>query len=345
MNMLETKRLIIKPTSLDSFENTYALFSDAEVMRYIGNGVKSREEVQQHIEKMIQHHEKHGFSFGDVYEKSTNQFVGRGGLMFLGLNDQQPDIEVGFAFQKQFWKKGYATELARAFLDWGFKHLSVNKFVAVIRQQNNESRRVLEKSGMHYAGMKDYNNHEVAAYEIFRNQTDYNKIKLIEATPDDYPIIQNIGTYYVYDMSEYMGNEEGWKIPEDGIYECMDFKKYWDDVNSFPFVVRYEDELAGFAIVDKKGSDSSIEFNMAQFFIARKFKHKGIAKQVAQQCFDKFKGVWEVMVMPGNEGAYRFWRSTIKKYMHNDFVEYTKKVAHFKTHQHNIFKFDSSIQR
>jgi predicted acetyltransferase len=265
--------------------------------------------------------------------------------MYLGMNDQQSEIEVGYALHKQYWNNGYATELARAFLEWGFRHLSVDKFVAILRPENAASRRVLEKSGMRYAGMFDYNNKQVAFYEIFKSTTDYNKITLIAATEDDYPIIQSMGTYYVYDMSEYMGSEKGWEIPEDGIYECMDFKKYWEDVNSFPFVIRYDGELAGFAIVDKKGSDATIEFNMAQFFIFRKFKHKGIARFVAEKCFDKFKGVWEVMVMPGNEGAYRFWRSTIKKYTDNHFIEYTKKVEHFKTHQHNIFKFDSKIKR
>ncbi len=39
--------------------------------------------------------------------------------------------------------------------------------------------------------------------------------------------------FYVYDMSEYLGNEEGWEIPEDGLYECIDFKKYWEDKTLF----------------------------------------------------------------------------------------------------------------
>jgi predicted acetyltransferase len=61
--------------------------------------------------------------------------------------------------------------------------------------------------------------------------------------------------FYVYDMSEYLGNEEGWEIPEDGLYECIDFKKYWEDESSFSFIIRYENELIDFAIVDKKGSE------------------------------------------------------------------------------------------
>lgn len=341
MNLLETKRLIVKPTSLENIENVYALFSDPEVMRYVGRGIKTREEIRESLEEMIKHKEKHGFSFGDVYEKDTGLFVGRAGLIYLEMKDDQPDIEVGYILHKQFWKKGYATELARALLDWGFKHLSVNKLVAVIRPENEESRCVLEKSGMHYVGRENCYDTEVAKYEIFKNKIDYEKIQLIPATIQDYPTIQNVGRFYVYDMSEYMGSEEGWEMPENGLYECIDFKKYWDAENSFSFLVRYKNEIAGFVIVDKKGSATEIDFNMAQFFVLRKFKNKGLGRYIAHECFKKFAGVWEVMVIPGNEGAYRFWRSTIRNYTHNNFAEYTRDIAHFNNNRKNIFKFNS----
>lgn len=170
---------------------------------------------------------------------------------------------------------------------------------------------------------------------------DYGKIKLIPASLKDYPVIQNMGRFYVYDMSEYLGDEDGWQIPEDGLYECIDFKKYWQTDDAFPFVIRYENELAGFVIIDKKGSEAGIDFNVAQFFILRKFKNKGIGCYVAHQCFDKFQGVWEVMVIPGNTGAYEFWKSIIKNYTADDFVEYARKVVHLSNSRKNIFKFDS----
>jgi ribosomal-protein-alanine N-acetyltransferase len=143
--------------------------------------------------------------------------------------------------------------------------------------------------------------------------------------------------FYVYDMSEFMG----WEMENTGLYECISFEKYFDKENNYPFLIKYEDNLAGFVIVDKVGSNNTIDFNMAQFFTLRKFKNKGIARYVAHQCFDKFKGNWEVMVIPGNEGAYRFWRSTIRKYTDKNFVEYTKDIQHFDNSTKNIFNFIS----
>ena len=338
---LETKRLIIKPSKFEDLDNLCVLQSDPDVMKYIGQGVRSPEEVKKWFEKTLLHHQKHGFSFGSVFEKASGDFIGQAGIMYLDYDDSQPDIEVGYRLSKKCWNNGYATELSRALIAWGFENLSVNKLVAVINPGNERSRRVLEKIGMHYIGKVNCYNTEVAKYEIDKSSIDYSKIQLIPASLKDHPVIQNMGRFYVYDMGEYMGSEKEWQIPEDGLYECIDFKKYWKTDDAFPFLIRYENELAGFVIVDKKGSDSAIDFNMAQFFILRKFKNKGFGRSVAYQCFDKFRGTWEVMVIPGNEGAYRFWRSIIKNYTDTNFIEYTREISHFNNSIKNIFKFDS----
>jgi ribosomal-protein-alanine N-acetyltransferase len=164
-------------------------------------------------------------------------------------------------------------------------------------------------------------------------------ITLKQAPLSDYPLIQNMGRFYVYDMSEYMGDEEGWKIPADGLYECIDFKKYWDDKNAFPFLVHFKEEIAGFVIIDKKGSGPDIDYNMAQFFILRKFKNRGLGCRVAEMCFEQFKGSWEVMVMPKNSGAYQFWQKVIRKYRHNQFEEYTKVIPHLNHCKKTSFTF------
>lgn len=179
--------------------------------------------------------------------------------------------------------------------------------------------------------------------DMVKDRIDYSNIKLIPASILDYPTIQNMGRFYVYDMSEYMENDPDWAMPENGLYECIDFKKYWETEEAFPFLIRYKNELAGFVIIDKKGSDQTIDFNIAQFFILRKFKNKGIGRYVAHQCFNKFHGTWEVMVMPGNKGAYLFWKSIITDYCGNNFSEYSRTVSHLNNSPKNIYKFNSEI--
>lgn len=168
---LETKHLIIKTASQDDYENLCVLQADPDVMRYIGDGVRSPAEVQNLLEKIMYHQKKHGFGFGTVFEKNTGLFVGGAGLIYLAYDDTQPEIEVGYMLHKAFWKKGYATELAKAIIRWGFENLPLDKLVAVIIPDNKGSRRVLEKAGMHYIGESEYRNKKVAKFEINKHST------------------------------------------------------------------------------------------------------------------------------------------------------------------------------
>ncbi len=173
------------------------------------------------------------------------------------------------------------------------------------------------------------------------NQTiSLNHFKLIPASIEDHPIIQNMGRFYVYDMSQFFAHDADWKMPEDGLYECIDFKKYWQTDDTWPFILRYRGELAGFVIIDKKGSDPQVDYNMAQYFILRRFKGLGVGKMIAQRCFDQYQGIWEVMVMPDNKGAYQFWQKTIQQYT-GEYEEYERQVKHFDNSLKKIFRFDS----
>lgn len=152
------------------------------------------------------------------------------------------------------------------------------------------------------------------------------KINLVPVANDDYLILLNLARFYEYDISEFFGDEPSWAIKEDGLYELgVDYKKYFKNKNAYPFFIRYEEKLAGFAIIDKESITPGIDFSVAQFFILRTYKRKGLGKQVALECFKKFPGTWEVRVLPKNETAYYFWRSIISEYTHNHFNEKTLK--------------------
>jgi predicted acetyltransferase len=173
---------------------------------------------------------------------------------------------------------------------------------------------------------------------------DLEAFKLIPALREDHPAMQNLGRFYVYDMSEFI-HEPGWEMPESGLYECIDLKKYWMTENTWPFLVRYRTELAGFVIVDKKGTSDKVDFNMAQFFILRKFKGQGVGKHIAHSCFAQFQGTWEVMVIPSNTGAYRFWQKTINHYTNGNYQESRQLVAHLENSEKIVFQFNSSVHQ
>ncbi|MCS5709968.1 GNAT family N-acetyltransferase [Candidatus Berkiella aquae] len=163
--------------------------------------------------------------------------------------------------------------------------------------------------------------------------------KLVAASLEDYPTMQNMGRFYVYDMSEYI-HDDGWSMPDNGLYECIDFKKYWQTEHAWPYFIRYNNELAGFVIIDKKGFHATTDFNMAQFYILRRFKGLGLGKYIAHFCFEQYKGNWEVMVIPSNIGAYQFWQKCIQQYT-DDYKESHQVVSHLQNSEKIIFRFSS----
>ncbi|HEY2049062.1 MAG TPA: GNAT family N-acetyltransferase [Caulobacteraceae bacterium] len=167
------------------------------------------------------------------------------------------------------------------------------------------------------------------------------RVELREAALAELPVMQRMGRYYVYDMSEYVGGQPGWEFPDSGDYECDDFRPYFDDPQAKPFFIRADGELAGFAIVDRRGSTPEVDFNMAQFFVIRKFKRRGVGADAAAECFNRFRGVWDVMVISENVGAHAFWEKTIDRFTDGQFQEIRRSVAHLGNSEQDVFRFQT----
>jgi len=60
--------------------------------------------------------------------------------------------EVGWAVHPQEWGRGYASEAARAVIEWSFREMNVHRIVAFCHTDNTASVKVMEKLGMHQDG-------------------------------------------------------------------------------------------------------------------------------------------------------------------------------------------------
>lgn len=172
---LETKRLALKKHELSDFDNLLVLCSDPDVMRYIGDGsVHTEKEVKEFLNIAIPYQEKYGIGFCMAYEKDSGNFIGQAGLFHVGYIDTQPEIEIAYRLRKQYWGKGYATELVKALIQWGFQHLSVDKLIAAADPENIGSQNVLKKAGLDCTGkIKWSDGRELFGYVIYK--TDFMK--------------------------------------------------------------------------------------------------------------------------------------------------------------------------
>ena len=149
LNKIQTKRLVLRPFTTDDIKSSYEMNLDEEVSRYTRDGGKvSYEEIERRIkEDVLVDYRKHGFGRLVVGIKDGPSFIGFCGLKYL---EDMNEVDLGYRFMSQYWGNGYATEAARACIEFGFQTLELNKIVAMVVKENFASIRVLEKSGMSY---------------------------------------------------------------------------------------------------------------------------------------------------------------------------------------------------
>ena len=152
-------------------------------------------------------------------------------------------------------------------------------------------------------------------------------IHLIPATLNDYPTVQNMARFYIYDRTPFMQ----WECPEDGLYECIDFKHYFEDSACRTYLIRVKQELAGFVLLDHYQYTKPIDWNVGEFFIIAKFQGQGVAQEVMKQIFNRYRGKWSIAVMPENIRAVQFWRKSVNSYCDNDYTEILKTAEELKT--------------
>jgi RimJ/RimL family protein N-acetyltransferase len=166
MAQIETERLLLRMFRPDDLDDLAALFADPDVLRYVGDGKPaSREEADRALQSIIKHWQTNGFGRWAVVDKHSREFIGFGGLRSLFGKP-----EVVYHFAKAHWGKGFATELGRAALRFGFEDRGFDRIVAIAKPLNVASIHVMEKLGMKFEKNATYYDIEVVQYGITRDE-------------------------------------------------------------------------------------------------------------------------------------------------------------------------------
>lgn len=152
--ILETNRLYLRALETKDLEVLSGMYSNPEVMRFIGTGVTfTKSQSEKSIRMWNEYEKEHGYSNWAVIRKEDGVLLGKCGLS--GLPDKS-GIEVSYILDEQYWGKGYATEISAAVLELGFSKFALKKIVALVYPQNSPSIKVLEKIGMKYEIEAEY---------------------------------------------------------------------------------------------------------------------------------------------------------------------------------------------
>lgn len=153
--ILQTDRLFLRELTLEDADLLSGIFSDPETMQHYPKTL-NREETETWIKTILNNYKNYGAGMWACHLKTTGEFVGQTGLHFHDNVDGLFEVEVGYLFLRKHWHNGYATEAAKACMNYGHDKLGYERIVSLIRPENLPSRRVAERNGLAIEKEIDY---------------------------------------------------------------------------------------------------------------------------------------------------------------------------------------------
>jgi ribosomal-protein-alanine N-acetyltransferase len=143
---IETDRLTLRPMVVSDIDAMLTIFTDPPVMAAFGLTSFSRQQMEEWVQRNLDHQEKFSYGLFSVILKSSGKLIGDCGLEQMEVADEQV-AELGYDFHSDYWHHGYATEAATAVRDFAFNELNLTRLVSIIRVGNYPSKRVAERVG------------------------------------------------------------------------------------------------------------------------------------------------------------------------------------------------------
>lgn len=126
---------------------------------------------------------------------------------------------------------------------------------------------------------------------------------------------------YNYDFSEFSDDD----INEYGYFGYSHIDDYWNEEGRYPFFIRVDEKLAGLVLVRSccEYNNLSDSHSIAEFFVMKKYRRKGVGKVAAMKIFDMFPGGWEISQWSNNLPAQNFWKQIISEYTNKKYDTFT----------------------
>ena len=145
-SVLRTNRLVLRELTHADLDALAVMMADKDQMSLYPRP-RTRDEVQDWIDRNLDLYENHGFGFWLMKSVERSDFLGYCGIRPRSIDGVQ-EVEMGWHTVKQVWNQGIATEAAVACRDFAFARFDISRLVAIIDPDNPPSIRVAKKIGM-----------------------------------------------------------------------------------------------------------------------------------------------------------------------------------------------------
>lgn len=176
---LLTARLRLEPIGPDNAADLWLVHNDDAVVPWYDGERPTRREAEDRAREIAESWRLHRVHKWIAYDRGTGEVVGRGGLSRTPIDDDWGQLyaflpgepwvreahasehpflahahwlEIGWALRRDFWGRGFASEIGRAGLDYAFDVLGARAVVSCTVRHNARSRAVMERIGMRYVG-------------------------------------------------------------------------------------------------------------------------------------------------------------------------------------------------
>lgn len=147
----ESERLLYRPIEISDAEALFELDSNPNVHQYLGNQpLTSIDQVLGYINSLQNQYINNGIGRFAAVLKETNEVIGWAGIKFITEpeNNHVNFYDLGYRLQEKHWRKGYALEAAKAWLDYGFNQMNISTMYASAHVDNVGSNTILQRIGM-----------------------------------------------------------------------------------------------------------------------------------------------------------------------------------------------------
>jgi ribosomal-protein-alanine N-acetyltransferase len=159
-----TARLTLRGFRLEDTDPLYRILQEPGILRYFPNpDPPPPDRVERLIAHQLQHWDEHGYGWWAVEPHGSRALIGWCGLTFL---PETGETEVAYLLARPSWGQGYATEAARASLQFALDRVDSQEIIGLTHPENRRSQRVLEKLGMSFVEQAEYFGMQLYRYAI-----------------------------------------------------------------------------------------------------------------------------------------------------------------------------------
>jgi RimJ/RimL family protein N-acetyltransferase len=142
--IFETERLYVTKWKRKDLHALHELYNDVAIADSIipKSTIEETRSIFEH--QLLCYSNEFPFGRYFIVEKQSNKFIG---ILLFKKDSEKKGVEIGYSLIKNYWKKGYATEIVKESIDWIFESKGFSSMYAKTDMENESSKNVLLKCG------------------------------------------------------------------------------------------------------------------------------------------------------------------------------------------------------